>query len=115
MDDKYRRDVKERLSALDEEIASARLREDTASEERLEEEKERLLQVTAGALGLSGRKRRADDPHEKARQRVGTSIRRALDAIGKKHSALQAHLQKAVKTGYFISYEPDRPITWITD
>lgn len=115
MDEKYRKDVKAQLSALDNGIASARLRDDITEEERLEEEKDELLRFTAGALGLGGKKRKAEDPHEKARQRAGVNIRRAKDAIGKKHPALQAHLQYAVKTGYLISYKPDRPITWVTD
>jgi hypothetical protein len=115
MDDEYRRDMRQRLHALNEEIASARRREDTAAEERLEKEKEQLLRFTAGALGLGGKKRKADDPHEKARQRARASIRRALVAIEKKHPTLWAHLLKSLKTGYVLSYEPDRPITWVTD
>lgn len=59
------------------------------------------------ALGLSGRKRKADDPHEKTRQRVGASVRRALDDVRKKHPALYDQPKKAVKTGHVISYQPD--------
>ena len=114
MDDKYLKNVKERLNEIDEEIAAARQREDTAAEEQLDRERDTILRLTAAARGLRGTKRKADDPHEKARQRAGASIRRAKNVVRKKHPALYEHL-RAVNTGRIISYQPDRPIIWITD
>ena len=39
-------------------------------------------------------------------------IREHIRRIGKEHSALARHFDKAIHTGTFCSYQPDRPFPW---
>jgi hypothetical protein len=115
MDPEYRRHVQQRLGEINEEIQRASLREDLKEEERLEEEKEKILQIAASALGLGGGSRKADDPPEKARKLAQRHVQRTRGKMEKEHPALHDHLKKAVRTGYTLAYSPDRSIDWVTD
>jgi hypothetical protein len=115
IDDRAKKDLRDRLQAIDQEIASARIREDDDEEARLERDKEAMVQYYSSAVGLGGGKRKSADPHERARKLAGRSIERALNRIRKEHPALHDHLKKAVRTGQTLVYQPDRPIDWATD
>ncbi|MDA2926319.1 hypothetical protein MYX78_03635 [Acidobacteria bacterium AH-259-G07] len=61
-----------------------------------------------------GKSRVFQTPLENARTTVQKRIRTALQRIEKQDYALYQHLKNSIKTGKSCSYQPDRPIRWIT-
>jgi hypothetical protein len=108
------RQIKERLDANREEEDEAREHQDFARVERLQEEAESLRREVARATGLGGRHRRAADDRERARQAVAQAIRRALAAIAREHEYLSRHLERTLRLGAVLVYEPDLTRTWET-
>jgi len=84
--------------------------------ERLDSERQALLDALASATGLGGRPRRAGSTQERARIAVRKAIRAALDRIEQVDPELARLLRDTVHTGASCRYEPDatRPATWIT-
>ncbi len=106
------RQIKERLDAAREEENEARERHDFARVERLQEEAEFLRAEVARATGLGGRRRRAADDHERARQAVAQAIRRAIGAITREHEPLGRHLAQSIRTGTTLVYDPAPARVW---
>ena len=104
----YRR----RLDELDGELDRAGARGDAARAERLEREREALLNELRRAAGLGGRDRRINDERERLRKTVTARIRDALRRLDERHPALAAHLRASVHTGALCGYAPVEPITW---
>ena len=59
-------------------------------------------------FGLGGPARRAGDIANRARKTVTSRIRGTIARIGKEHATLGRHLENAIRTGTFCSYQPDR-------
>jgi hypothetical protein len=107
----YRR----RLSELDDDLAEARAHADLAREERLDREREALLDQVRAATGLGGRARLAGGTHERARVAVRKAIAAAIDRIAALDPSLGRLLGDTVTTGANCRYDPDpdRPVRWI--
>lgn len=98
---------KRRLDDLQEEIEEAQAFNDPERAERLEDEKNALIQQLAGAVGLGGRDRKAASVAERARVSVTKTIKDALRKIAENNSDLGEHLNLTVRTGTYCSYTPD--------
>ena len=107
----YRR----RLGELDDELAEARAHADLAREERLDRERDALLDQLRAATGLGGRARVAGGTHERARVAVRKAIAAAIDRIAALDPSLGRLLVDTVSTGATCRYDPDpdRPMRWI--
>jgi len=112
LDDRARREYKQRLADLEDDIDDAAARGDDARSARLHAERDALVTELSRAYGLGGRPRRSGDPVERARSAVTQRVRDAIARLGRDHTELGAHLAHCVKTGTFCSYAPERPVTW---
>jgi hypothetical protein len=106
----YRR----RLAELDDELVLARAHADVAREERLDRERDALLDQLRAATGLGGRARVASGTHERARVAVRKAIA-AVDRIAALDPSLGRLLADTVATGAACRYDPDpdRPVRWV--
>ena len=106
----YRR----RLSELRDELEEAKELGEVARAEQAEEEIDALTRELSRAVGLGGRNRRAASASERARQSSAKTIRSVLEKVAQHDKALGDILARAIKTGTFCSYQPDRdfPIAW---
>ena len=112
--DRARREYRERITEIDEDLAEAESNHDLARKDRLNEEREALIKEITRSTGLHGENREASSDRERARQSVSAAIHRALKAIKKEHEPLWQHLTNSLKIGEFLSYQPDQPTTWTT-
>jgi len=112
IDARARAEYRHRLEQLDSEIEEAADRADRGSLERLQAEREFLIDELSRALGLGGRPRRAGEVHERARKAVSARIRLAIERLAVDHPALAGHLAHSVQTGTFCCYRPERPTIW---
>ncbi len=103
---------RQRLQDLEAELAEATQWADTGRAQKLRAEIEFLREELAAAYGLGGRVRKAADTSDRARKAVTSRIRETIERIGKEHPALARHLENAIRTGTFCSYQPDRPLRW---
>jgi hypothetical protein len=103
---------RQRLQDLEAELAEATQWADTGRTEKLRGEIEFLREELSSAYGLGGRVRKAADTTDRARKAVTSRIRESIERIGKEHPALARHLENAIHTGTFCSYQPDRPLPW---
>ena len=113
LDDQARKEYKQRLADLAEELKEAREFNDYERAERLEEEMEALTKELTAAYGLGGRARKLADPAEKARKTISKAIGRALDQIKEHDENLWRHLQNALSRGSSPAYNPHPPVNWI--
>ena len=104
-----------RLADIDDELAEARAHADLAREERLDRERDALLDQLRAATGLGGRARVAGGTHERARVAVRKAIAAAIERVTAVDPALGRLLGDTVSTGAACRYEPDpdRPIRWV--
>lgn len=98
----YRR----RLGELDQDIAAAEEDADLGWLERLQNERDALLDQVRSAVGLGGRARSFGTPQERARTAARKSIARALAAIARCDAALGGELRAAITTGSVCRYDP---------
>jgi TolB-like protein/tetratricopeptide (TPR) repeat protein len=112
LDEKSRRAYRTRLCEIEAELAEAADANDPGRTERLEEEKERLLDEMRRATGLGGRDRKMGDAAERARSAVTWRIRHAIRKLEPAHPALARHLGHSLKTGVFCSYVPEKETRW---
>lgn len=102
-----------RLTELAAELEQARRGGDIGWSERVQAEREALLEHLGQITGLGGRVRTMAAPAERARKAVSARIRDAITKIGGYHPELAAHLEAAVSTGATCMYRPELPIEWI--
>lgn len=100
----YRR----RLAEIEEDIEEARAIADDERAAQAEAERDFLLRELARAVGLSGRDRRVGSASERARASVTRAIRQAMARIHEYHPTLGEHLNRAIRTGTYCAYLPDR-------
>jgi tetratricopeptide (TPR) repeat protein len=103
---------RQRLQDLEAELAEATQWADAGRAEKLRSEIEFLREELSAAYGIGGRARKAVDTSDRARKAVTSRIRESIERIGKEHPALARHLENAIHTGTFCSYQPDRPVPW---
>ncbi|HMK10327.1 MAG TPA: hypothetical protein VK461_01960, partial [Acidimicrobiales bacterium] len=114
IDSQARAAYRRRLEELDRDIAEAEDRGDDGALDRLQSERDFLIDELSRALGLGGRPRRAGEVHERARKAVSARIRLAIERLGADHPAVERHLANSVHTGTFCSYRPERTTRWQT-
>jgi AAA ATPase domain len=112
LDETARRQIRGRLTDLDEEIDEAEQWSDPERAARAREEREALAAHLAAATGLAGRHRRLGDESERARKTVTARIRDVIGKIEQSHPPLGAHLRASVTTGTHCTYSPPGPVTW---
>ena len=112
LDEQARRAYRARLREIEAELAEAEEANDPGRAERLEEERERLLDEMRKATGLGGRDRKMGDAAERARSAVTWRIRNAIKKLDAAHPALARHLGNSIKTGVFCSYTPEKETRW---
>lgn len=111
-DDTALRQYKESLDDLDLELEEAEDDDDGARIISLNRSRVEVLSQIAQATGLNGRKRKASDDRERARQSVSAAIRRAIANIKEMHPQMSQHLVNSLRMGEFLCYEPDHSISW---
>jgi tetratricopeptide (TPR) repeat protein len=114
LDDRARREIRDRLRDLEAEIDDADALGDAARAGRAREERQALAEAVTRDVGLGGRSRLVDDETERARKTVSTRIRRAIAQVGRVHPELGRHLDRSVDTGTWCAYRPADPIRWQT-
>ena len=112
LDQQARTAYRQRLTALDEDLAEADQWNDTERASRLRAEKDFLVRELAAATGLGGRPRRLGAESERARLNVTRAIRSAIARIRDRAPAAAAHLDQAVRTGTRCSYSPPNHPGW---
>jgi|SRR5712692_3580171 len=103
---------KERLESLRGELEEAKSFNDTGRAETLQEEIDFISKELSAAYGLGGRAKKAADSAERIRKTVTSRIRESLGRIQKEHPELSLHFSKAIRTGTFCSYNPEKPTNW---
>jgi hypothetical protein len=106
LDERARRDYRQRLETLRTQLEDAEAIHDAAGADAAREEIEHLSDELARAFGLDGRPRRAGSVAERARVNVRRRLKHALERIGKECPAAGRHLDWALRTGTFCSYQP---------
>jgi tetratricopeptide (TPR) repeat protein len=114
LDEQAKRAYRQRIAELTSEIEEAEADNDHERSSRRRSDLDFLVDELAAAVGVGGRDRAGPSPAERARSAVGKSIHAALKRIYEHHPSLGAHLELAVRTGYFCSYKPDSrmPVRW---
>ncbi len=112
LDERARRELRQRLADLEEEIDEAERWADPDRAARARLERDTLVDELAAATGLGGRARRLGDQSERARKAVTARIRDVIARIERVHPALAAHLRASVTTGTFCTYSPASPTSW---
>jgi predicted ATPase len=106
LDERSRREYRRRLAELREELEEAETLCDLAAAEAAREEMEQLNAELSRAFGLGGRARRAGSNVERARVNVQRRLKHALERISRECPSAGKHLDWAVRTGSFCSYQP---------
>jgi hypothetical protein len=106
LDERARRDYRRRLESLREQLEEAESRHDLASAESAREEIEQLSAELSRAFGLGGRARRTGSNVERARVNVQRRLKHAIERIALECPAAGKHLNWAIRTGSFCSYQP---------
>ena len=112
LDDQARRDYQRRIVDLQTGIDEARSHNDPARAERAEAELDALVNQLSAAFGLSGRGRSAGSSVERARTAVTYRIRAAERRLADALPELGRHLDNAVRTGTWCSYQPETDTVW---
>ena len=112
LDERARREIRDRLRQLDLDEADAEANGDGERAAVARERRQALAEAVARDFGLGGRARRLDDPLERARKTVSTRIRRSVVAVGRVHPELGRHLERSIDTGAWCAYRPAEPIDW---
>jgi tetratricopeptide (TPR) repeat protein len=112
LDAQARSDYRRRLEDLRAELEEATGWGDTGRAARLSEEIEFLTEEISAAYGVGGRARKAADVADRARKAVTSRIRETIARIAREHPTLGRHLENAIHTGIFCSYQPDRSLEW---
>jgi tetratricopeptide (TPR) repeat protein len=97
-----------RLAELAAELDEAEQWNDSARAARLRAERDFVAHELGAALGKGGRPRAMATDAERARISVTRALRAAIERIGRVDAAAGAHLARAVRTGAFCSYHPER-------
>ena len=114
-DEKAKRSYQKKILEIQEEIRWSENNNDLERTTTLHKEYDEIVEHLTSSLGIKGRIRKSHDTLDKTRSAVTWRIRNAIQKIEKNHPILGKHLSMSVKTGLFCSYNPEKPIQWITD
>jgi len=114
LDARAKDDYRDRIEALEAQLAQAETCRDEPAAGRLREELEFVRRELARATGIGGRDRESGSHAERARVNVTRAIRATLKRITGYDAQLGAELARCVRTGAFCVYVPDpaRPLRW---
>ncbi len=112
LDATARRQIRDRLASLGEDIAEAESWNDPERAARARAERDALLRELTAAAGPAGQPRLLGDQSERARKAVTARIRDVMARIERVHPALAGHLMESVTTGVRCSYSPPTPVSW---
>jgi hypothetical protein len=93
------------LRAKEEELAQAA---DGAARAELADE----IKKVRAYLKVARSNVRFEDRAKRDRTSVRNAIRRAIKVIAKDDEDLARHLKNSIRTGYWCSYQPERPVAW---
>jgi hypothetical protein len=104
-----------RIQELQVDLDEATAWNDVDRAARTQHELDFLVSELATATGLGGRDRRPGSDAERARVNVTRAVRSAMARLGEQHPELGRHLEQAVRTGTYCSYQGDRraPVEWV--
>ncbi len=113
LDPRARAEFRRRITDLDEDLTEAQAHHDLGRVERLESEREALLDELRRAAGHAGKDRGlGPSTVERARKAVTARLR---DTIGRIEAVLPergSHLDRSIITGTYCRYQPTEPLTW---
>jgi hypothetical protein len=114
LDAKAKGDYRQRVAALEAQVARAEARRDEEGAEAARRELEFVRRELASAVGIGGRDRESGSHAERARINVTRAVRSTLKRIAGYDPELGAELEAGVKTGTFCVYRPDptHPLLW---
>jgi pimeloyl-ACP methyl ester carboxylesterase len=107
-----RAQYRDRIVELEADIEEAQGRGDPDAAANAQHELDILVGELTAAYGLRGRPRRSPDSLERARKAVNRRLRAAIGRVGQAHPRLGRHLDIAIRTGVFCSYQPERETVW---
>jgi len=96
-----------RIQELREDLEEARSFNDFERAAKIEEEIYAISRELTRAVGLTGRDRRMASETERARLRITSAIRWAINRLSSQHRALGRFLAVSIKTGTICSYVQD--------
>jgi hypothetical protein len=108
LDARAKQAYRRRLAEIEEDIDEARALGDLARAAQADAERAFLVRELSHAIGLDGRDRRAASASERARVAVTRAIRYAMARVDEHHAELGEHLDRAIRTGTYCAYLPDR-------
>jgi hypothetical protein len=116
LDEAARDAYRDRIRRLDNELAAADRTGDSASAERIHDERQALAGELRRATGLGGRPRHTSADAERARVNVTRTLRAAIARIARAAPIAGAHLEYSVRTGVTCRYQPvpGGPDSWHT-
>ena len=112
LDEQAKREYRERLQGLREDLDEAERFNDPERASRAREEMQFVGSELIGAVGLGGRNRMAGSTAERARVNVTRAIRREISRIAEHDAELGRELGATVRTGAYCCFDPppqDRP------
>ena len=113
LDPRARADFKRRITDLDEDLAEAEAHHDLGRFERVESERDSLLDELRRATGHAGRDRGlGPSTVERARKAVTARLRDTIGRIEVVLPELGSHLDRSIVTGTHCRYQPAEPLTW---
>ena len=112
VDEKAKREYRQHLRRLQEEIDEAEEMNDSERLGTLRESMDQILQHLSSVTDIYGRPRKLNSVAEKTRSAVTWRIRNAIKKIAQVHPALGLHLNNSIKTGTFCSYSPEKAVDW---
>jgi hypothetical protein len=112
-DIRARREIRARLRELADDGDDAQAMGDLERAARARAERDELIAAVTSAAGLGGQPRALGDPLERARKTVTARIRNSIRRIAAQHPDLGRHLDRAVDTGVWCVYRPERPVSWL--
>ncbi len=112
IDEEARRAYEGRVRELQADLEAAEADNDMGQVERLQVELDAVVDQLAAGLGLAGRTRTTGGDAERARSAVTRRIRDAISRITAEHDTLGRHLDGAIRTGVFCSYQPEIDPGW---
>jgi len=107
-------EVKQEYLDAQAELEEAERNNDLAAQERLQGELDGLTDYLKSVKGFAGRTREASDDADKIRRAMTQAIGRVIKSLAPedKLPAAAQHLDNAIKTGLFMSYEPEEDLHW---
>jgi hypothetical protein len=112
LDDQAKKEYRAHLQQLGEEYKDATYRGDLVEADRVERQREMIINELKAATGFGGRNRTPGSPEERARSNVQKAIKRAISGIGEVHSELARHLGASIRTGNYCEYRPPSHEKW---